>query len=168
MKLKFMITSLMLLLTGGAFATGTAAANNAFQDISAHYEAIRLALVDDSLTDVDEHARAIEKRINELAKEFDAKAAGVPEEKSVECENLLPEIAAAAAALAEKEGLAEAREALFELSKRMGRYRKLAGIEGTMVVFCSMAKKAWIQPHGEIGNPYMGREMAACGEIVAD
>ncbi len=44
----------------------------------------------------------------------------------------------------------------------------MAGIEGTTVVFCPMAKKAWIQPEGEIGNPYLGQEMPTCGEVVPD
>ncbi len=168
MKLRLPIASLVLLLAGGIPAAGSTEESNAFREISAHYEAIRLALVDDSLADVADHARAIEHRMHELAKNFDAKSAGVPKEKSAECESLLPEVASAAAALAEKESLDGAREALFELSKPMGRYRKLAGIEGTTVVFCSMAKKAWIQPHGEIGNPYMGEAMPTCGEVIAD
>jgi hypothetical protein len=168
MKMKLAIVSLGLLLAAGIPAVSSAEESNAFRDISAHYEAIRLALVDDSLADVADHARAIEHRVHELAKDFDAKSAGVPAEKSAECKGLLPEVASAAAALAEKESLDGAREALFELSKPMGRYRKLAGIEGTTVVFCSMAKKAWIQPHGEIGNPYMGEAMPTCGEVIAD
>lgn len=168
MRNKIAATSFVLLLVGATFAAGSANGMDAFKEISEHYEAMRLSLVKDSLTEVADHAEAIEHRMRELAKDFDAEAAGVPEEKSAACEALLPEVASAAAALAEKESLEEAREALFELSKPMGRYRKLAGIEGSMVVFCSMAKKAWIQPHGEIGNPYMGQAMPTCGEVVAD
>lgn len=168
MKLKLAIMSLMLLLVGGMVATGSAEETNAFQEILAHYEAMRLSLVNDSRTDVAEHAGAIVDRIHELAGDFDAEAAGVPEEKSAECETLLPEVASASAALAETQSLDAARDALFELSKPLGRYRKLAGIEGTMVVVCPMAKKAWIQPHGEIGNPYLGQEMPTCGERIAD
>lgn len=168
MKSKLPIATLVLVLVSGISAAGSADQSNAFGEISAHYEAIRRALVDDSLAEVAEHARAIEHRMHELVNDFDAEAAGVPEGKSADCKSLLPEVASAAAALAETQTLDRVREALFELSKPMGRYRKLAGIEGTMVVFCPMAKKAWIQPHGEIGNPYMGRGMAACGEVVAD
>ena len=168
MKIRVASTSLMLLLIGGMISVAAADEANAFQEISEHYEAIRLSLVKDMMTDVTEHAKAIKHRMHDLASEFDAEEAGVLPDKSDECEALLPEVASAAGRLAEAGDLDEAREALFELSKPIGRYRKLAGVEGSMVVFCSMAKKAWIQPHGEIGNPYLGQEMPTCGEMIAD
>jgi hypothetical protein len=31
-----------------------------------------------------------------------------------------------------------------------------------------MAQKAWIQPKGEIGNPYLGQEMPKCGDVVKE
>jgi len=167
MKIKIVSTSLMLLLAGGILFAATAE-KNAFQEASDHYEAIRLSLLGDAMTGVGKHAKAIESRMDTLARAFDAQDAGVPAEKSAECAELLPQVSSAAARLARAESLDEAREAMFELSKPMGRYRKLAGIEGSMVVFCPMAKKAWIQPHGEIGNPYLGHEMPTCGEVVAD
>jgi hypothetical protein len=158
----------MLLLVGGAFPVAAAEESNAFREILTHYEVIRLALVSDVMTDVRQRAEAIASRVEGLAKEFDAQDAGVLEEKSAQCKALLPELSSAATQVAEAENIDQAREALFGLSKPMGRYRKMAGIEGSMVVFCSMAKKAWIQPHGEIGNPYMGQKMSTCGEVIAD
>lgn len=168
MKTKIASTGFMLLLVSGVLSAVAAEETNAFREVLGHYEAIRLSLIQDTLTDVAEHAKAIEHRMHELGKEFDAREAGVPAEKSTECEALLPEVSSAAARLGAAEDLDQAREALFALSKPMGRYRKLAGIEGSMVVFCPMAKKAWIQPHGEIGNPYLGQEMPTCGEMIAD
>ena len=35
------------------------------------------------------------------------------------------------------------------------------------VAFCSMTQKVWLQPSGEIGNPYYGQSMARCGEFVS-
>ena len=168
MKVKIVSASLMILLVGSMSSRVIAKESNAFQDISVYYEAIRLSLLNDSLTDIAEHAKAIENRVEEITKNFDAEDSGVPAEKSAEIEVLYPEISSAAASLAEAEDLNQAREALFELSKPMGRYRKLAGIEGSMVVFCPMAKKAWLQPHGDIGNPYLGEKRATCGEVIAD
>ena len=81
---------------------------------------------------------------------------------------MLSLIAAAAAEVAESADLEAAREAFFELSKPMGRYRKLTGDASTIVVYCPMAKKAWLQPDGEIGNPYYGSTMPTCGNRVAD
>ncbi len=146
----------------------TADEGNEFRELSGHYEAIRLALLNDAIEDVAEHASAIEKGAQALANEFDAQAAGVPKPKAEDCRSLLPEISTAAARLASARDLDQAREAFFELSKPMGRYRKLAGVAGSVVVYCSMAKRAWIQPDGEIGNPYMGQGMASCGQVIAD
>ena len=168
MKIRIVASSLMLLLLVGTLYASAATEENVFREVSAHYEAIRLSLLSDAMTDVAEHARAIENRVDEALKEFDAQEAGVSAEKSDECEALLPEVSSAAARLAEAGDLTQAREGLFELSKPMGRYRKLAGTEGTMVVFCPMVEKDWIQPHGEIGNPYSGQGMPTCGEVVAD
>ena len=38
--------------------------------------------------------------------------------------------------------------------------------KSTVVAWCSMSKKSWLQPAGEIGNPYYGKEMPRCGEVV--
>jgi hypothetical protein len=173
MKMKTLIAALLLVLAGGL--TGIAAATEAntsggsvFQALLKEYEAVRLTLVDDSLDHVAHRAEAMTGQVTELARNFDAESAGVAADKSAECEALLPEISAATTRLAEATSLDEAREAFFALSKPMGRYRKLAGIEGSMVAYCSMVKKAWIQPHGEIGNPYAGQMMPTCGEMIAD
>lgn len=168
MKNRIAGTSLMVLLFGPMLLGASAEETSAYREILGQYEAIRITLLNDAMTDVEKHATAIAKRVEELAEEFDAKDAGVPVEKAEECKALLPEVSSAASRLAEAASLEEAREALFALSKPLGRYRKLADVEGSMVVFCAMAKKAWIQPHGEIGNPYMGQSMPSCGEVIAD
>ncbi len=168
MKIKPLAIGLTLLFGSSWFGSATTAELTTFQDLSTHYEAIRIALLNDTMEDVAQHAEAIAQRAQQLAEDFDNKKAGVPEDKSAECEELLPELAASAKQLNSAEDLAQAREAFFELSKPMGRFRKMAGIEGTTVVFCPMAKKAWIQPEGEIGNPYLGQEMPTCGEVVPD
>jgi hypothetical protein len=33
------------------------------------------------------------------------------------------------------------------------------------VAYCSMEKKSWLQPRGEITNPYVAAPMRACGEF---
>ena len=173
MKLKALFTALLLVLAGGL--TGIAVAEDAntseistFHALLQEYEAVRLSLLDDSLTHVAHRAEAMTGQVTELTQSFDAESAGVAVDKSAECEALLPEILAATTRLAQATNLDEAREAFFALSKPMGRYRKLAGIEGSMVAYCPMVKKAWIQPHGEIGNPYAGQMMPTCGEMIAD
>lgn len=168
MKSKITICTLVPLLVVGLALPASATESSAFRDLMRDYESIRLLLLTDELDGVAQHARSIEERVAQLSEAFNAADAGVPEEKAADCRALLPELAAAAARVSAATEIEVAREALFELSKPLGRYRKMAGIEGSMVVFCPMAKKAWIQPEGEIGNPYMGREMPTCGRVIAD
>ena len=42
----------------------------------------------------------------------------------------------------------------------------MAKPKGVYVVFCSMAKGSWLQTGKEIRNPYDGKKMLTCGEIV--
>lgn len=62
---------------------------------------------------------------------------------------------------------AEARAAMGELSKPLVRFREMATGEKPVVVYCSMEKKSWLQPEGEIGDPYLGQKMATCGQVVS-
>ena len=139
-----------------------------YKEMSSHYEAIRLALLGDSLEGVNEHATAIFEQATELTEGFSPAKAGVPEPQAGDVEVALREIQSAASSLATAGDLVAAREDLFALTKPMARYRKSSGTSGTVVAYCSMAQKAWIQPEGEIGNPYMGQKMPRCGEIVGE
>lgn len=67
-------------------------------------------------------------------------------------------------ALAASPSLKEARTAFAKLSDDA---KKLAaGQPGFYTVHCSMLKQDWVQTSTDIGNPYAGKEMAECGEIV--
>lgn len=81
---------------------------------------------------------------------------------------LLPDVVEAAGKLAGAGDIAAAREAFFLLSKRLARYREMVGGERPAVAYCPMVKKSWLQPLGEIGNPYHGQSMPRCGEIVSE
>jgi hypothetical protein len=59
------------------------------------------------------------------------------------------------------------RAAFGSLSKALVRYRQLVPDPAPVVVFCSMAQEVWLQPEGEIGNPYYGQSMARCGDVVS-
>ena len=158
-----------LLLAGLVMGPVSAMAeeNSAFTTISENYEAIRIALLHDHKKGVAEHARAIEATARQLNGSFSSTQAGVINDKSADCQALLPEIAAAAAMVASAADLTATREAFSDLTKPMVRYREMVPEEKPVVVYCPMAKKAWLQPDGEIGNPYYGQSMARCGKIVA-
>jgi Cu(I)/Ag(I) efflux system membrane protein CusA/SilA len=78
-----------------------------------------------------------------------------------------PELAGEADVLAKSSDLASARRAFAVLSDAMIAYRA-AGNERPQpqVVYCSMAKHSWLQPKGEISNPYYtDAAMRGCGEV---
>jgi hypothetical protein len=136
----------LLLMAGAAFA---APAPSGFDAVLGHYEAVRKALLADTVAGIPAHAQAIGK----LAKSAPA--------------GLAPQIAAASSRLASARDLTAARNAFYELSKPMVRWRETAGGKGHVVTYCSMSKRSWLQPKGEIGNPYSGKSMARCGEVVS-
>ena len=144
----------------------SAEATSPYMEMAAHYEAIRLVLLADSVEDMEEHAKAIEDLAKDLLEEFDAASSSVPDKDTVTFEAALEEIQQAASDLSSADGLASTREHFFALTRPMARYRKLSGDQSFIVAYCSMAQKAWIQPAGEIGNPYMGQQMPKCGEVV--
>lgn len=161
-----------LLVAGLLFIPGMISAENTdlsgYKEMSSHYEAIRLALLGDSLEGVNEHATVIFEQATELTEGFSPAKAGVPESQAGDVEVALQEIHSAASSLVAAGDLGSAREDFFALTKSMASYRKSSGTDGTVVAYCSMAQKAWIQPEGEIGNPYMGQKMPRCGEVVGE
>ena len=143
-----------------AFAALPAAASSSavFDDVMARYENIRLALVDDSLEGVAKEAAEIGKTL--AGKSSDPDASG--------SSDLLPEISELANQLAETSEIEPAREVFYELSKLLVRYRSKVDGDRPAVVYCSMARKSWLQPEGKVGNPYYGKSMEVCGEVVKD
>ena len=148
MKAHRIALALILTFLAGVVPALAAAPAKGFDTALGHYEAIRKALLADSLSGVAGNAAAIQKQ-----------APSAPG-------NLRQEITAAAGKLAATKDLTAAREAFYGLSRPMVRWREAAGSKSTVVAWCSMSKKSWLQPAGEIGNPYYGKEMPRCGEVV--
>lgn len=165
-RFTFAIGMLTIVLTAATHPAG-AAERTTFEALNEHYEAIRVSLLNDHTKGVTEHARSIESETAELLGNFSASHAGVSGGDSAACQELLPEIKNAAHRLAESSNIKDARAAFGELSKPMVRYREMVSGKRPVVVYCSMAKKAWLQPDGEIGNPYYGQSMAKCGDVVS-
>jgi hypothetical protein len=164
-RVLFTVSLATVLAISAAWSAGHATVYDKMLD---HYEAVRQALLHDSTDGVAEHARAMQALAHDTGARFDPGEAGVKTEQKDDCLGLLPEIEGAAGRLAAAGSLKEAREAFSELTKPLVRYRKMAGDEGSEVVYCAMAKKAWLQPSGEIGNPYTGQAMPTCGQVVSE
>ncbi len=153
MKRFLLISALVLFALTSAAAAST---SPVFDKLISPYEKIRLALTEDSLEGVAEEAIAIRDTAN----------ASDPE--AAEAGELLPDIAELAGNLAVASELATAREAFSELSKVLVRYRSKVEGERPAVLYCAMATQSWLQPAGEVGNPYYGQSMPNCGEVVEE
>jgi Cu(I)/Ag(I) efflux system membrane fusion protein len=139
-----------------------------YESIAAHYESIRQALLHDHMDGVASQALSLRQESERLGEGFEASVAAVPEDRAADCLEILPELRAAADEVAAAADLTEAREAFGVLSKAMVRYRQMLAEPDTVVVYCPMAEQVWLQPEGEIGNPYFGQQMARCGQLVSD
>ena len=163
--MKKILMSVMVL---GLFAAAAPAAQaSTFDRVLEHYEPVRLALLGDSLDGVAEHGRAIAAELESLAADFSAERAGASAEVAPVVRDTLPEMLAAAKTLASATSLEPARDAFYELTKPLVRWREgvPAGNGRPAVGYCPMYKRSWLQPGAEIGNPYGG--MPRCGSIVA-
>ena len=139
-----------------------------FASVLAGYEALRLTLVADSTDGVRAEAENIHRALAGLAGSFDSRSAAVAESESEAARVLIGELTAAAEALAAAEGLEAVRDAFYELSKPLVRYRELMEGERPVVAYCPMSKRSWLQPQGEeVGNPYHGSSMPKCGKLLS-
>lgn len=158
------LTSVLLGLGGPL----SASSETLFAALLEPYERIRLELVQDRSESVPAQARRLQQIVQELAVVEGPERLAVAASRVPEVQRLVPELEAAAAELVAAETMEQRRLALAELTRPLVRYRGLVEGERGLVAYCPMAKKAWLQPAGEIGNPYMGQRMPDCGEVVAD
>jgi hypothetical protein len=164
---------LILFFAAGISAIGAQAAPvggepSAFDRIGTHYETIRLALLQDTTDGVAVAASHIGHELEVLGGGFSAEAAGTVDGTEQQLRGILPKIRSATNELRVAGDLEQAREAFGKLSEAMVHFRQMVRDPGPVVVFCSMAQAAWLQPKGEIGNPYYGQGMARCGEVVSE
>ena len=142
------------------------AAATTFDEVLEHYESVRLMLVADSMDTVNTNGAAIAKELRSLKNDFTQARAGVSGEAATVVREDLDEMITAADAIAGASTLDAARDAFYELTKPLVRWRQGVPADGRpKVAYCPMHKRSWLQPGEEIGNPYGG--MPRCGEIVS-
>lgn len=152
-----------MLVAPASFADGE---STAFDRVAEHYESIRLALTNDTTDGISEHSKRIAAILEQLSSEWSPAAAGVQADMAEDVRGLLPELTEAAAALSAATSVDAARDAFYDLSKPLVRWRKAAGGDRPVVAYCRMVKRSWLQPEGKLGNPYYGQSMLSCGEVV--
>ena len=151
-----------------SLSEASASETHGMQDLLSSYEAIRLSLLEDRWDGADQ-AAVVHGALEQLTADgFDPAAAGVAPENAAKAVELLTEMKPAGEALAGAEDLDSARAAFYELTKNLVLYRELMSGDKPAVAYCPMAKKSWLQPKGEIGNPYHGQSMPKCGRIVSE
>jgi hypothetical protein len=144
-------------------------ADTAFAAVWHHYEALWRALAADSVDGVAEHAEGIREAADLITADFSLERAGLaPDADAEEAAASFARIAGAALDLAAADDLATAREAFYELSKPMVRLNEMLAGEHLTVVYCPMARKSWLQRGEEIVNPYQGKSMPGCGDVVSE
>ncbi len=155
---------------GALWAVAAPAQEAVFPDLVTPYEAIRLQLLEDHTEDVAQRAMALKTTLEALQADFSAERAGVSSADGKVLEELLPTMIEAVGQLVAAGDLKSARDAFYALSKPMVRYHTMLGEKaGTVAVYCAMAKRSWLQPaESTIGNPYHGKAMATCGEVVGE
>ena len=156
------------ILTVAAPAAQATASTNRFQSTLTHYETVRQALVADRWDAASaDAAKRLQAEVKALAAAPSAESAAVPAGKLADVRGLLPEVEKAAADLAAAKDLKSARDAFYGVSKPLVRWQAATGKPGPVVAYCSMAKRSWLQPTPQpIGNPYYGKEMERCGEVM--
>lgn len=162
----FTLLLLASILVASASFAGEGGEPTAFDQVVEHYEAVRLALTNDTTDGIAQSVKEIATILERLAADWSPAAAAVRAEMAEDVRGSLSELTKAAAALSAATSLDEARDAFYELSKPLVRWRKAAGGDKPVVAYCSMAKRSWLQPEGELGNPYYGQSMLRCGEVV--
>ncbi|HEX8255004.1 MAG TPA: hypothetical protein VF846_17820 [Thermoanaerobaculia bacterium] len=110
------------------------------------YENVRQAFLKNSLKDVQSSAAAF--------------AADARKAK-------LPTVAKEADAVAKSADLAKARVAFAAVSESMIKLQSATKGARPAVYACPMIKKSWLQPKGQVGNPY-DASMPMCGTLKAE
>jgi hypothetical protein len=140
----------LLLFAAVLCVTSTAASADVASGLVQPYLRIQTALADDALETVKGDAALIEAEAATLG---DAGQA----------------MKTAAGQLAAASNLNAARAAFGRLSEALMKYAdgQHAALGADLnVAYCPMVKKSWLQKGSAIVNPYGGKQMRSCGEIV--
>jgi hypothetical protein len=151
----------LVFLAGASAHAGAEDFDAAMSPILATYLEIHDTLASDQVDGVAERARSIGKAAGMLD------PTGVTGKHADHYKTVPEKLGKAAAAMSEASDLAEAREALKELSKPLAMWATMSKPEGISVVYCSMAKASWLQKGGSVRNPYYGASMLTCGQVVS-
>ena len=145
----------------GVAKADTKAFDASMQPVLEQYLAIQKALSDDTIQGVAEKAQKI------VALSANIDPATVTGEHAMHYKDIPKNLKAAATDMAKQKDIEGVRKAFKELSKPMAMWATMSKPAGINVVFCSMYQGSWLQKDKLIANPYYGKSMLRCGEIVS-
>jgi len=151
----------LLGLVLGASAAAARSFDEAMQPVIGAYLEIHAALAADST----EGVKAAAKRILAAVPGLRSADRGTGEEAQ-QLKEVPAQVEEGARAVLEASGLDAVRDAFRRLSAPIAAWAILRKPEGLLVAFCPMARGTWVQPRGEIENPYFGPRMLHCGHVV--
>ena len=158
-KLALALVLLSVLPIGAAENPGKCPACS-FNAVQQPYDAVRLALTAEGLPAAKKAAANL--RASAQAEQTWAKTATG---RGPELVKPFANVAAAAAMIERASTITDARKAFGASSDALRAAMKIAERDDLQVVYCPMVKLHWMQPKGEIRNPY-GAEMPNCGRPV--
>lgn len=160
-KATLMVLLTLLWATPTLAAGDTAAFDKQMAPILSVYAKIHRALAGDGMQGVAKAATAIAKLSRKLAPKT------VSGKHAKHYATLPTKLRGAALEVAKAKSIDAAREAFKKLSRPMAMWASMSKPAGVNVVFCSMAKGSWLQTDKKIRNPYYGKKMLTCGQIIA-
>jgi hypothetical protein len=131
-----------------------------FTAVQRPYDAVRLAFTADRLPDAKKEAAKLR-----TAAQAEVAWAKTASGRGPELAAPFTTVAAAAAKIERASSITDARKAFGEASEALRAAMRIAERDDFLVVYCPMVKLHWLQPKGEIRNPY-GSAMPNCGRTV--
>ncbi|GEM_PF-5803825 len=158
-KLAFALLVLLMLPLAAAENPAKCPACS-FSAVQQPYDAVRIALTDD-------HLSIVRTEGSKLRAAAQAEAVWARTATGRGPELVIPwtNVAVAAAKIEKAATITDARKAFGEASEGIRSAMTIAGRDDLLVAYCPMVKLRWIQPRGELRNPY-GSRMPNCGQIV--
>lgn len=156
---RVFITMFLFAMAVPTFA-GTKEFDAGMKPILAQYLQMQSSLASDSVEGIKKSA----KKIKTLAKKLDPSS--VTGKHAGHYKNVPSNLVKHASAIGKSNDIAMIREKFKKLSQPMAMWAGMSKPKGIDVVYCSMAKASWLQKKGKTRNPYYGKKMLACGEIV--
>jgi len=157
--IRIILSMLFITFNASAFAN-TKKFDEGMKPILKQYLKIQLALASDSTEGVKEAAG----KIKILAKKLNP--ASVTGEHASHFKNIPKNLVNAATSIEKSKDIDSTREHFKKLSQPMAMWAGMSKPSGVDVAYCPMAKSSWLQEKGSIKNPYYGKKMLTCGEVV--